>query len=269
MACFLWSGGHAMRNLVIWNVLVAAVLGGLYGALLHLVFGRGGTGRTALKAIAIILLTGATTPYVAPALRGFAAPILPKSLAERAVESFEARLVAIPEWQERTRGRSRKEMMDIAHDVGFRGVSRLDDASLAAAAGMLAWFLEDLDAPTCGGIVKGTLARDRVSAAFMKRLDTAPPQMLDTWMDVLYAAAIAELTGRQVVAPSSRDTAGALQLLLSRMPPKDADLLRHTLTGLKRADDEHACWAARTMYHYLPQLPDEPRRDLTRALFTS
>ena len=258
-----------MRNLVIWNVVVAAVLGGLYGVLVRLVLGRGGVGRTALKTIAIIMLTGATTPYVAPALRGFAAPILPKSRVERAVESFEARLTALPEWQERTRGRSRKEMMDIAHDLGFRGVSRLDDASLASAAGMLAWFLEDLDVPTCGGIVKGTLAKARVSAAFMKRLDKADPQLLDAWMEVLYAAAIAELKGRQVVTPSSREAAGALQLLLSRMPRQDADLLRVTLMGTKRADDEHACWAARTMYHYLPQLPDEPRRDLTRALFTS
>jgi hypothetical protein len=58
-------------------------------------------------------------------------------------------------------------------------------------------------------------------------------------------------------------------LLLSRMPQKDADLLRRTLMGIKRADDEHACWAVRTMYHYLPQLPDEARRDLTRAFFAS
>jgi hypothetical protein len=58
-------------------------------------------------------------------------------------------------------------------------------------------------------------------------------------------------------------------LLLSRMPQKDADLLRRTLMGIKRADDEHACWAVRTVYHYLPQLPDQPRRDLTRALFSS
>ena len=83
------------------------------------------------------------------------------------------------------------------------------------------------------------------------------------------SAAVAELKGRQVVTPSSREAAGALRLLLSRMPRQDADLLRVTLMGMKRADDEHACWAARTMYHYLPQLPDEPRRDLTRALFTS
>ena len=68
-----------------------------------------------------------------------------------------------------------------------------------------------------------------------------------------------------------------LQLVLGRggvgrtalMPRQDADVLRVTLMGMKRADDEHARWAARTMYHYLPQLPDEPRRDLTRALFTS
>ena len=258
-----------MRNLIIWNVVVAAVLGGVYGVLLHLLFGRGGAGRTALKTIGIILLTGATTPYVAPALRGFAAPIFPKSRVERAVEGFEARLAALPEWQERTRGRSRREVLDIAHDVGFRGVARLDDASLAAAAGMLAWFLEDLDVPTCGGIVKGTLAKDRVSVAFMRRLDKADPQVLDTWMEVLYAAAIAELKGRQVATPSSGEAAGALRLLLSRMPSKDADLLRRTLMEMKRADDEHACWAARTMYHYLPQLPDEARRDLTRALFTS
>jgi hypothetical protein len=258
-----------MRNLVIWNVIIAAVLGGVYGALAHLLVGRGGAGRTALKTIGIIVLTAATTPYVAPALRSAAAPIFPKSRVERAVEGFEARLAALPEWQERTRGRSRKEILDIAYELGFRGVSRLDDASLASAAGMLAWFLQDLDVPTCGGIVKGTLAKERVSAVFMTRLSTADPQVLDTWMEVLYAAAVAELKGRQVVPPSSRDAAGALQLLLSRMPAKDADLLRRTLMAMKRADDEHACWAARTVYHYLPQLPDEPRRDLTRALFTS
>jgi len=258
-----------MRNLVIWNVVVAAVLGGLYGVLLHLVLGKGGVGRTALKTIVIILLTGATTPYVAPALRGFAAPILPKSQVERAVESFEARLAALPEWQERTRGRSHKEGLDIAYDVGFRGVSRLDDESLAVAASMLKWFLEDLDVPTCGGLVKGTLAKERIAAAFTRRLDTADQQLLDAWMGLLYAAAVAELKGRQVVAPSSRETAEALLLLLARMPPKDAELLRRTVTGMKRADDEHACWAARTVYHYLPLLPDEPRRDLTRALFTS
>ena len=102
-----------MRNLVIWNVVVAAVLGGVYGAVLHLLIGRGGFGRNAIKTVGIILLTSATTPYVAPALRGFAAPILPKSRVERAVEGFEARLTALPEWQERTRGRSRKEILEI------------------------------------------------------------------------------------------------------------------------------------------------------------
>jgi len=258
-----------MRNLIIWNAVVAAVLGGVFGALLHLLLGRGGAGRTALKTIGIILLTGATTPYVAPALRSVAAPILPKSRVERAVEGFEARLAVLPEWQERTRGRSRKEVLEIANQLGLRGVARLDDESLAAAAGLLASFLADLDVPTCGGLVKGTLAKERVSAAFLRQLEKSDRQTIETWMDVLYAAASAELKGRQVVTPSSREVGGALRLLLSQMPEKDADLLRRTLMGIKRSDDEHACWAVRTMYHYLPQLPDEARRDLTRALFTS
>jgi hypothetical protein len=258
-----------MRNLIIWNAIVAAVLAGVFGAFFQFLLGRGGAGRAALKTLAIVLLTGATTPYVAPALRSVAAPILPKSRVERAVESFEARLAALPEWQERTRGRSRKEVLEIAHELGFRGVARLDDESLAAAADLLTSFLADLDTPTCGGLVKGTLAKERVSAAFMRRLDKADQQTIDAWMDVLYAAASAELKGRQVVAPGRREVGGALVLLLSRMPQQDADLLRRTLTGIKRADDEHACWAVRTMYHYLPQLPDEARRDLTRALFTS
>ena len=64
-----------MRNLVIWNVIVAAVVGGVYGALAPLLVGRDGAGRTALKTIDIILLTGATTLYVTPALRSVAAPI--------------------------------------------------------------------------------------------------------------------------------------------------------------------------------------------------
>ena len=44
---------------------------------------------------------------------------------------------------------------------------------------------------------------------------------------------------------------------------------RRTIMSMKRADDEDGCWAVRTMYHYLPQLPDEAWRDMTRALFTS
>jgi len=76
-----------MRNRVTWNAVVAAVL----GAVFRLLLGRGAAGRTALKTIGIILLTGATTPYVAPALRSVAAPIFPKNRVERAVEGFEAR----------------------------------------------------------------------------------------------------------------------------------------------------------------------------------
>ena len=78
-----------------------------------------------------------------------------------------------------------------------------------------------------------------------------------------------ELRGQQVVTPSGRDVTGAMQLLLSHMPRKDAELLRRTLAVVKQSDDEHACWATRTIYHYLSQLPDQPRRDLTRALFSS
>ena len=73
-----------------------------------------------------------------------------------------------------------------------------------------------------------------------------------------------------VAAVLGRVFGGLLHLLLlSRVQQKDADPLRRTIMGMKRADDKHACSAVRTMYHYLPQLPDEARRDLTRALFTS
>ena len=37
-----------MHNLVLWNLIVAAVLSGIYGALAHGLVGRGGAGRTAL-----------------------------------------------------------------------------------------------------------------------------------------------------------------------------------------------------------------------------
>jgi hypothetical protein len=258
-----------VNNLIIWNIVVAAVLGGVCGALFHLLVGRGGFARAAIKTAGVILLTSATMPYVAPALHGFAAPVLPKSRVERAIAGFEARLAALPEWQERARGHSRKEVLELAHEVGLQGVARLDDESLAAASGMLAWFLEDLDVPTCGGFVKGTLSKERVAAVFLKRLDAADPQRLDAWMDVLYAAATAQLRGRQAVAPGDREVGVAVMLLLSRMPRTDAIILRQTLMDLKHADDEHACWAARSIYHYLPQLPEDARRDLTRAVFIS
>lgn len=258
-----------MSKLVIWNVVIGIVLGSVYAATLQLVFGAGGAGRTVLKALGVVLLTAATTPYVAPALRTFAAPVFPKTKMERAMESFEARLAALPEWQERTRGRSRDEILEIAHELGFRGVSRLEDESLATATEMLATILGSVDASTCGRIVKGKLGQREVSLVVLNQFDKVDPQTLDAWMGVLYAAATAELRGQHVVTPANRDVAGAMQLLLARMPRKDAELLRRTLAGVKQADDEHACWATRTVYHYLSQLPDQARRDLTRALFSS
>lgn len=74
-----------------------------------------------------------------------------------------------------------------------------------------------------------------------------------------------------VVAAVFGGVFGALLPLLplSRMPQKDAEILRHTLMGTKRAGNEHAGWAVRTMYHCPPQLLGEARRDPTRALFTS
>jgi len=258
-----------MRNLIIWNAVVAIALGAVYAVTLRLLLGSGGAGRTMLKTLGIVLLTGATTPYVAPALRSFAAPVLPKTRVERALERFEARLSALPEWRERTRGRSRTEVLEIAHELGFRGVSRLDDGSLATATGMLASILADVDASTCGRLVKGKLSNRDVAAVVVGGFEKADPETLDAWMDVLYAAASAELKGQQVLAPAARDVSGAMQLLLSRMSRQDAELLRHTLLGIRRANDEHACWAARTLYYYLLQLPDQARRDLTRAAFAS
>lgn len=258
-----------MRHLIVWHAVVGIALGAIYTLIFGLLLGSGGIGRRVAKTLAIILLTGATTPYVAPALRSFAAPVLPKSRVERAMESFEARLAALPEWQERTRGRSRAEILDMAHELGFRGVSRLDDESLATATTMVASMLADVDTPTCGRIVKGKLATTDVSAVVVGQLEKADPQTLDAWMDVLFAAARAELKGQQVLTPAARDVGSAMQLLLSRMPRRDAELLRQTMLVAKASDDEHACWAARTLYHYLPQLPDQARRDLTRAMFSS
>ena len=258
-----------MSKLVIWNVVIGIVLGSVYAATLQIVFGAGGARRTALKTLGAFLLTAATTPYVAPALRTFAEPVFPKTRMERAMESFEARLAALPEWQERTRGRSRDEILQIAHELGFRGVSRLDDDSLATATEMLTTILGNVDTSICGKIVKGSLGQREVSIVVLKQFEKADPQTLDAWMGVLYAAAAAELKSQHVVKPASREVAGAMQLLLGQMPRKDAELLRRTLTVAKQADDEHACWATRTLYHYLPQLPDQARRDLTRAIFSS
>ena len=258
-----------MSKVVIWNVVIGIVLGSVYAATFRIVFGAGGAGRTMLKTLGVVLLTAATTPYVAPALRTFAEPVFPKTKMERAMESFEARLAAMPEWQERTRGRSRDEILRIAHELGFRGVSRLDDDSLATATEMLATILANVDTATCGQIVKGKLGQREVSVVVLKQFEKADPQTLDAWMGVLYAAAAAELKGQHVVTPAGRDVAGAMQILFGQMPRKDAELLRRTLAVAAQSDDEHACWATRTLYHYLPQLPDQARRDLTRAIFSS
>src|SRR5262249_4655118 len=61
-------GRRTMSKVIIWNVVIGIVLGSVYGVTLRIVFGAGGAGRTALKTVGVVVLTAATTPYVAPAL---------------------------------------------------------------------------------------------------------------------------------------------------------------------------------------------------------
>ena len=42
--------------------------------------------------------------------------------------------------------------------------------------------------------------------------------------------------------------------------------LARRLAATKPAADEHAFWAVRTVYRFLLEVPDETKRDLSRAL---
>jgi exonuclease III len=87
-----------------------------------------------------------------------------------------------------------------------------------------------------------------MSTAMLQGLEALPPAQIDQWFEISLKATDAQLsnTPPQTVAPA--DVQAAMNTLISSLPADQQQRLLKVLPQMAQANDEDACWAARTLY---------------------
>jgi hypothetical protein len=141
-----------------------------------------------------------------------------------------------------------------AQQAGFelaqKGIARLDHATLEKRLEILAAVSEKVDVPQCAVLARGGNPNDAqaMSAAMLQGLERLPPAQIDAWFDMSLKATNAQLsnTPPQPVAPA--DVQAAMGSLVQALPADEQQRLMKVLPQIAQANDEDACWAARTLY---------------------
>jgi hypothetical protein len=248
----------------LWTVLALVVIAAACYLLVRLVFGGLSLGRRhALFLVIRLPLSAALADlYAGPVLGRLAGQALPQSPYERRLHRLEERLEGTPEWKQFNSSLpwSRTAAREKGFELARKGTQRLDDQALLARARLLQQLLDKVDEPTCALMARGSTASFDISGP-LSRLDAAAQ---DTWIDLSY---LAELQQRPAPPPpGSAERAAAYNALVARMPADHKGAFIAATATFKMADDANACWVARTIYFYLPNLEEPHRRALARAL---
>jgi len=143
-----------------------------------------------------------------------------------------------------------------------RGFVRLDDAALVERVRLLSRMFDAADVETCGAAARGKATpeqRERLAA----NLD---PASAETWADLAFAAARAELAAAPAPPLAGSQVQLALGRLLATLPADDADRLRAGMPHLVELPDADACWVIRTLYGKVAALDPAQAAPLARLL---
>ncbi|WP_420010103.1 hypothetical protein [Xanthomonas sacchari] len=155
-----------------------------------------------------------------------------------------------------------------AQQAGFQlaqnGIARLDHATLEQRLEILSQVSDKVDVPQCAVLARGGNPNDAqaLSAAMLSGLEKLPQAQIDRWFDVSLKATDAELnkTPAQPVAP--QQIQAAMGTLVKSLPADQQQRLMRVLPQIATANDEDACWTARTLYRQTLATPEPVRGQL-------
>ncbi len=219
--------------------------------------------RLALVAAAVLVLAA----FVAVWMRGTGEPPPPprppnlsrfdaefeRQLTQIAtLQSFRAQLAGLP----------KKELRQAIQSLSAKGMRRLPDERLRARTRIVGRMLEGLDVEMCSAMATGRQS-EAVHDAAVLVLD---PGSVEEWVGLSFEAARAELEKHPTRRPTPQELQFSLGALFRHVPEADSERLRQALTRLADETPAEACWAARTTYEAVPQLPGPIARVLDREL---
>ncbi len=201
--------------------------------------------------------------------RGRLAPETPEtprapnlSRFDAAFEQHLAELAPLPAFRETLEGLPRAELRAAIQVLAAKGMRRLSDEQLLLRTRLVGRMLDGLDAATCRAMVTGE-QNETVHDTAVIVLD---PESLEQWTALSFEAARAELEQVPATSASPAELQLALAALFQRFPEAEGERLRQALAKLSEQPPAEACWAARTMYAAVPELPAPISKVLAREL---
>ncbi len=178
------------------------------------------------------------------------------------VDATTRKLVREPAYLERMKGLSPEQAQVMGAQLSMSGMGRLELPLLERRAELIGQLLHKQSVADCAAMAKVTTPAEaaRNSERIIDTLATLPQPVINEWFDIAYQATLAELQQRPLNQVSEAQVNEAA-IALVQLVPSDAERQRlgKVMTTLATSSDADACWAVRTMYSYLPKLP-EPQR---------
>lgn len=220
-------------------------------------------------AIATGIVLGAAVVAGALWLRARAVPEAPPAPRpgnlSRFDAAFERELLGLresPAFRERLQGLPPDDLRAAIQGLGAKGMRRLPDERLDERTALVGRMLQGLDVGTCSDLVTGRQSAAVHDAAVV----VLDPDSVDRWVALVFEAARSELEARPAPEVSEGELRLALSVLFKSVPEAEQERLRQGLAALEDASPPEACWAARTTYAAVPQIPRPLRGVLAREL---
>lgn len=178
------------------------------------------------------------------------------------VDRVTRKLVNEPAYLERMKGLSGEQAEVMGAQLSMAGMGRLDARVLERRAELIGQLLEKQPVADCAAMAKVSTPAEaaRNGERIIDTLASMPQPVIDQWFDIAYEATLAELQQRPLLQVTEAQVNEAA-IALVQLVPSDNDRMRlgQVMSNLPAASDADACWAVRTMYTYMPKLP-EPQR---------
>lgn len=252
--------GETDPGLSVWGPVAAAAVVILGAGFAVSLFGSGGGPGS-----------GATGGGILDGLLGTGTPAGAAVLTEEQLEVARSHVTALDDSLRRLPGGDslvalREEGgLSWTRRVGFGGLHRLEDRPLVEHAELMGRALAEAPEELCAAVAQWRAT----SRQYWSLLGGLSPSEMRRLLDVLRAGVMAELRGRTAwPAPDPEAVITAFSLLGERLPEPARDSLLRVLSPRASPSPAESCWAERTLYGSVPQVPDPWRAVLARAAVT-
>ncbi len=151
--------------------------------------------------------------------------------------------------------------------LSMDGLLRLDDAALERRLTLLSAIMDASDASACAALARPDPANPKATSdAVMAGLEKLLAEQIEAWFDFSLRSTKASLDKAPLRAVAPQQSQAAFEALLQRLPETERSRMTRTLSEARQANASDMCWAGRTLYRQVLQLPQAQRSVLARTL---